>query len=58
MFFDNVQNKVSSIELSYRNENLTHISDFLKEIDHDVQNENFIKNNLIKSGFKSLDKII
>lgn len=57
MLVNNVQNKANLIELTYRNKNLMHISDTLKKVDPDFQNRNFTENNLIESGFRSLDKI-
>lgn len=34
--FDNAQNKVNPIELTYRNKNLAHVSDVIKKVEHDV----------------------
>ncbi|MCD2320838.1 replicative DNA helicase [Borreliella burgdorferi] len=55
--FDNVQNKINTIELIYKDKNLKHVDDILKEVDYDVFNGKF-KKKLTESGFRNLDRII
>lgn len=51
---DNVQNNANLLEFSYKNQNLLHGKDILKN----MKNRNFTENGSIKSGFSGLDKII
>lgn len=51
---DNVQDKANLLEFSYKNKNLLHGKDVLKN----MKNRNFTENGRIKIGFSSLDKII
>ncbi|XWT98799.1 DnaB-like helicase C-terminal domain-containing protein (plasmid) [Borreliella burgdorferi] len=56
--FDNVQNKVNTIELTYKNKNLEHVGDIAKKISYDIKNGE-LNSNWIESGFKKgLDRII
>ncbi|WP_210376180.1 replicative DNA helicase domain-containing protein [Borreliella burgdorferi] len=55
--FDNVQNKVNTIELTYKNKNLEHVGDIAKKISYDIKNGK-LNSNWIESGFKGLDRII